>query len=123
MLILIGPWQAAEWIENMMINSCRIFFSFRKPPENFEQYSIVFIGYPIWWGDAAWPVYNFVKNNDFTGKTVIPFATSSSSTLGQSGEHLKEMAGTGNWLEGHRFSSGATQSTIETWVNSLNLNA
>ena len=79
-----------------------------ETPENFEQYSTVFIGYPIWWGAAAWPVYNFVKNNDFTGKTVIPFATSSNSTLGQSGEHLKEMAGTGTWLEGHRFSSGAT---------------
>lgn len=94
-----------------------------ETPENFEQYSTVSIGYPIWWGDAAWPVYNFVTNNDFIGKTVIPFATSSSSTLGQSGEHLKEMAGTGNWLEGHQFSSGATQSTVENWVNNLNLNA
>ncbi len=91
-------------------------------PENFEQYSTIFIGYPIWWGIAAWPVNDFVKNNDFTGKTVIPFATSSSSSLGQCGELLKEMAGTGDWLEGHRFSSSASQSTVEAWVNSLNLN-
>ena len=88
-------------------------------PENFDEYDTVFIGYPIWWGIAAWPVNNFVKNNDFTGKTVIPFATSASSGMGQSGSLLAEMAGTGNWLEGHRFSSGASKSTVEDWVNGL----
>ena len=88
-------------------------------PENFDEYDTVFIGYPIWWGIAAWPVNNFVKNNDFTGKTVIPFATSASSGMGQSGTLLAEMAGTGNWQEGHRFSSGASKSTVEDWVNGL----
>lgn len=88
-------------------------------PENFDEYDTVFIGYPIWWGIAAWPVNNFVKNNDFTGKTVIPFATSASSGMGQSGTLLAEMAGTGNWQQGHRFSSGASKSTVEEWVNGL----
>ena len=88
-------------------------------PENFDEYDTVFISYPIWWGIAAWPVNNFVKNNDFTGKTVIPFATSASSGMGQSGSLLAEMAGTGNWQEGHRFSSGASKSTVEEWVNGL----
>ena len=92
-------------------------------PDNFTEYDVVFIGYPIWWGIAAWPVNNFVKNNDFSGKTVIPFATSSSSGMGQSGTLLKGMAGTGNWLAGNRFSSGASKSTVETWVNGLNLAA
>ena len=91
--------------------------------ENWDSYDTVFIGYPIWWGIAAWPVNNFVKNNDFSGKTVIPFATSSSSGMGQSGTLLKGMAGTGNWLAGNRFSSGASKSTVETWVNGLNLAA
>lgn len=89
-------------------------------PENFAEYDTIFIGYPIWWGIAAWPVNNFVKNNDFTGKTVIPFATSASSGMGQSGTLLRDMAGTGNWQEGQRFSSGASQSTVENWVKSLN---
>lgn len=62
--------------------------------ENWDEYDTVFIGYPIWWGIAAWPVDSFVKANDFTGKTVIPFATSASSDLGQSGELLAELAGT-----------------------------
>ena len=65
--------------------------------ENWDEYDTVFIGYPIWWGIAAWPVDSFVKANDFTGKTVIPFATSASSDLGQSGELLAELAGTGDW--------------------------
>ena len=89
-------------------------------PENFDEYDTVFIGYPIWWGIAAWPVNNFVKNNDFTGKTVIPFATSASSGMGQSGTLLCDMAGTGDWQDGQRFPSGAGQSDIESWVKELN---
>ena len=70
--------------------------------DNWTDYDTVFIGYPIWWGIAAWPVNDFVKNNDFTGKTVIPFCTSTSSGLGQSGTLLAEMANGGNWQEGPR---------------------
>ena len=87
--------------------------------EKFADYDTVFIGYPIWWGIAAWPVNNFVKNNDFTGKTVIPFATSSSSGMGQSGTLLRDMAGNGSWQDGKRFSSSVDQATVENWVKSL----
>ena len=66
---------------------------------NWDDYDTIIIGYPIWWGIAAWPVNTFVEANDFSGKTVIPFCTSSSSGLGQSGELLADAAGTGNWLE------------------------
>ena len=90
--------------------------------DNWDSYDTVFIGYPIWQGIAAWPVDNFVKGNDFTGKTVIPFCTSSSSGLGDSGNLLEEMAGTGDWQEGHRFSSGASDADVADWVASLNLN-
>ena len=86
---------------------------------NWDEYDTIFIGYPIWWGIAAWPVDGFVQANDFTGKTVIPFATSSSSGMGQSGELLAEMAGTGNWLEGQRFSSGVSADSVREWVNGL----
>ena len=90
--------------------------------DNFPEYDEILIGYPIWWGIAAWPVNQFIKNNDFTGKTVIPFCTSASSGLGDSGKLLEEMAGTGNWQEGQRFSSGASESEVQDWVKSLNLN-
>ena len=89
--------------------------------DNWNEYDTVFIGYPIWWGIAAWPVDGFVKANDFTGKTVIPFCTSSSSGLGESGELLEEMAGTGEWLEGERFRSGASEETVQSWVEGLGL--
>lgn len=89
--------------------------------ENWDSYDTVFIGYPIWWGIAAWPVDGFVKANDFTGKTVIPFATSSSSGLGQSGELLAEMAGTGDWQEGMRFRSGVSAEDVTSWVEELGL--
>lgn len=89
--------------------------------DNWDEYDTVFIGYPIWWAIAAWPVDTFVKANDFTGKTVIPFCTSTSSGLGQSGELLAEMAGTGNWLEGERFQSSVSESEVTEWVKSLGI--
>ena len=71
------------------------------------------------WGIAAWPVDTFIGANDFTGKTVIPFCTSSSSGLGQSGELLSELAGTGDWQEGQRFRSGASDADVSEWANSV----
>lgn len=87
--------------------------------DHFDEYDTVFIGYPIWWGIAAWPVDSFVKANDFTGKTVIPFCTSASSGLGESGRLLKEMAGTGTWLDGIRFASGESQTEVINRLASL----
>ena len=89
--------------------------------ENWDSYDTVYIGYPIWWGIAAWPVNGFVSANDFTGKTVIPFATSSSSGMGESGELLAELAGTGDWQEGQRFSSGVSETDVTEWVNNLGI--
>ena len=91
--------------------------------ENWDSYDTVFIGYPIWWGIAAWPVSSFVAANDFAGKTVIPFCTSSSSGLGESGELLAELAGSGNWQQGQRFRSSADAEEVVEWVNSLDLNS
>lgn len=90
-------------------------------PENWEDYDTVFIGYPIWWGVAAWPMSSFVAANDFTGKTVIPFCTSSSSGLGDSGTLLEELAGTGEWLDGQRFRSSASETEVADWVTGLGL--
>ncbi len=89
--------------------------------DNWGSYDTVFIGYPIWWGIAAWPVDGFVEANDFTGKTVIPFCTSSSSGLGESGELLAELAGSGDWQEGMRFRSGVDEADVSEWIDSLNL--
>ncbi len=87
--------------------------------KNWDSYDTVFIGYPIWWYVAAWPVNTFVKNNDFSGKTVIPFCTSASSGIADSGQLLADMAGTGDWQDGERFSSGASESEVADWVKDL----
>lgn len=86
---------------------------------NFASYDVVFIGYPIWWGEAAWVLDEFVKNNDFSGKTVVPFCTSISSPLGQSDKNLARLAGTGNWLDGRRFGSRASDADIRSWIDGL----
>lgn len=87
--------------------------------DGWDDYDTVFIGYPIWWGIAAWPVDGFVEANDFSDKTVIPFATSTSSGMGQSGELLADLAGTGDWQDGMRFSSGAGDDEVQEWVETL----
>lgn len=87
--------------------------------DNWDSYDTVLIGYPIWWGVAAWPVNNFVKDNDFTGETVILFCTSASSGLEQSGKLLEEMANGGNWKTAQRFSSSASDADIKKFTDSL----
>ncbi len=87
-----------------------------------SKYDTVFVGYPIWWGMAAWPVNGFVVQNDLSGKKVVPFATSMSSGLGQSDKVLRDVAGEkGNWNLGKRFGTRASDSEVRTWVDSLSL--
>lgn len=88
---------------------------------DWDSYDTVFIGYPIWWGGAAWPMNGFVTANDFTGKTVIPFATAASSGMGDSGTDLAKLAGTGDWLDGQRFFSSTTADDIQNWLDTLGL--
>ena len=90
-------------------------------PDGWENYDTVLVGYPIWWGIAAWPIDNFISGNDWDGKTVLPFCTSSSSSLGRSGELLAEAAGSGEWQEGQRFSSNVDESGVRDWIAGLGL--
>lgn len=90
-------------------------------PNNFDTYDNIFIGYPIWWQEASWVVNDFVTENDFTGKNVIPFCTSMSSPLGESGTKLEAMAGTGNWLDGIRFTSRSSEEDVKEWAKGLDL--
>lgn len=88
---------------------------------DYENIKNIFIGYPIWWGNAAWPINNFIKNNDFTNKFIYPFATSVSSGLGNSVANLKALNSTGTWNEGKRFRSSASENDIKEWIDSLSL--
>ncbi|WP_322154826.1 flavodoxin [Paratractidigestivibacter sp.] len=88
-------------------------------PDNWADYDTVLLGYPIWWAIAAWPTNHFASDNDFAGKKVIPFCTSASSGLGQSGQLLADAAGTGDWQSGQRFSSGASDDEVRSWAKSI----
>ena len=89
-------------------------------PDGWADYDTVLLGYPIWWGEAAWPLRTFVEGNDFAGKTVVPFCTSASSGIGRSGELLAEAAGAGDWREGERFSAGSADEAAD-WAAGLGL--
>ena len=85
-------------------------------------YDTVFIGYPLWWGQAPSVVYTFIESTDLDGKTVIPFCTSSSSRIGDSAQNLEEASPSqATWLEGQRFRSRAGQNDVTAWVDSLDL--
>lgn len=84
-------------------------------PENWDSVEAVYLGYPIWWGIAAWPMSSFVQGVDFEGKTVYPFCTSASSGVGNSATQLAELANGGDWKEGVRFSSSPSADEITEW--------
>lgn len=86
---------------------------------DWESYDTVYVGYPIWWGIAAWPLSSFVAANDFSGKTVISFCTSASSGLGDSAKLLEEAAKGGTWLSGKRFSSSASKDEVASWLGEI----
>lgn len=83
--------------------------------ENMEDYDVIFLGYPIWWGDAPRIINTFLESYDFGGKTIVPFCTSNSSGIGSSDRDLHSMASDADWLDGHRFSAGTSEATVENW--------
>lgn len=89
--------------------------------ENMEQYDIVFLGYPIWWGDAPHIIHTFLESYDFGGKTIVPFCTSGSSGMGSSATELHALTDGANWLSGRRFGSGASRTAMVEWGNGLGL--
>ena len=90
--------------------------------ENMDQYDIVFIGYPIWWGDAPRIVSTFMESYDFSGKTIVPFCTSGGSGVGSSASNLEQLTSGATWVEGHRLNGSDSQDTVMEWVNGLGLN-
>ena len=83
-------------------------------------YERIYLGFPIWWGEEPRILDAFAESHDFSGITVIPFCTSSSSGIGRSGLNLQENAGSGTWLEGKRFGAGTSEDELREWIGSLN---
>ena len=90
--------------------------------ENMEQYDIIFVGYPIWWGEAPRIVSTFMESYDFSGKTIVPFCTSGGSGIGSSASNLERLTSGATWLDGRRLNGSDSQDTVMEWVNSIDLN-
>ena len=88
-------------------------------PVSLEGYKTIYIGYPIWWGEEPRIMDTFVESYEFGSITMIPFCTSGGSGIGRSGQNLAENAGSGNWLEGARFSGGASEDELRSWIEGL----
>ncbi len=90
--------------------------------ENMEQYDIIFLGYPIWWGDAPRIIASFMESYDFSGKTIVPFCTSGGSGIGSSAKNLHSLAASDvTWLDGKRLKSGSSRDDLVNWINGLGL--
>ena len=90
--------------------------------ENMEQYDIIFVGYPIWWGEAPRIASTFMESYDFSGKTIVPFCTSGGSGIGSSASNLERLTSGATWLDGRRLNGSDSQDTVMEWVDSLDLN-
>ena len=89
--------------------------------EGMEGYDVIFLGYPIWWGEAPRIISTFLESCDFGGKTIVPFCTSASSGVGSSAENLHSLAPAANWLDGQRFSENPSESDVTSWVDGLGI--
>ncbi len=90
--------------------------------ENMEQYDVVLIGYPIWWGEAPRIMSTFIESYDFSGKTLAAFCTSASSGFGSSDSALRSAASDADWLDGRRFPANASADDVLEWSNGPGVN-
>lgn len=85
--------------------------------EDMSKYDVIFVGFPIWWGREPSIIDTFMESYDFAGKTVIPFATSGSSDIGDSGNIMQSLAQQAKVLNGKRFSSGVSETELKKWAD------
>ncbi len=85
--------------------------------DNMNQYQVIFVGFPIWWYREPSIIDTFMESYNFEGKTVIPFATSGGSGMGNSGEIMQSLAPHAKVLSGKRFPSNVSEEELKTWAN------
>ncbi len=106
--------------QEMSDETCRPALAETVP--NMEQYDVVILAFPIWWGQAPRIVETFVEAHDFSGKTVLPFCTSGGSGFGSTGEKLAALTGEDViWLEGARFSADTGAEELAEWFREMGI--
>lgn len=89
--------------------------------QDMGQYETVFVGFPIWWYQAPRIIETFLESYDFSGKKVVPFATSGGSGLGKTEDILKAVCPAAQWLPGKRLRSGESAGAVQSWVDKLDI--
>ena len=112
-------WNDAESRSTKEQNDSSVRPEIGSDPVSLDGYSTIYIGYPIWWGEEPRIMDTFVETYNFEGITMIPFCTSASSGIGSSGKNLEKNAGSGTWLDGQRFGSGASETDIQSWIEGI----
>lgn len=92
-----------------------------NPIESLDSYDVIYLGYPIWWGEEPRIIDTFLESYDFSDKTVIPFCTSASNEITTSEKNISNLVDIENQLEGKRFSTSTSQSEVEQWIDGLNI--
>ena len=85
--------------------------------DNFDEYDTIYVGFPIWWYREPSIIDTFMESYDFTGKTVVPFATSGGSKMGETADNLRKLAPAANVFEGERFSAGVSEKELRKWTS------
>lgn len=90
--------------------------------ENIDDYEVIFVGYPIWHGQAPKIIYTFLESYDFSDKIIVPFCTSASSPVGTSAENLHSLTSEStSWYDGRRFSASSNEKNVIEWIDGLNI--
>ena len=111
----------ADRAKDELDNGIRPELSEHIDADTMAQYDVIFLGYPIWWGQAPKIISTFLESYNLSGKTIVPFCTSGSSGIGSSATNLHALTSGATWMDGQRFSGGASRSTVEDWVDGLEL--
>ena len=109
-------WQNSKSRSSVEMNDRNCRPAIRSKVADMAQYDVVFVGFPIWWYREPSIIDTFMEAYDFTGKTVIPFATSGSSGIGQSGKNMQALAKGAAVTDGKRFSASASGKELSQWA-------
>ncbi len=104
-------WQDSKSRSSIEMNAIRTVV------ENMNQYDVVFVGFPIWWYREPSIIDTFMESYDFSGKTVVPFATSGGSDMGDTVKNMNALSPNANVSEGKRFSANVSANEIAIWAS------
>lgn len=110
-------WQNSKSRSSVEMNdkNCRPAIAAKK--DNIADYDVVFVGFPVWWYREPSIIDTFMEQYDFSERTVVPFATSGMSPIGDSGKNMQALASGAKVVEGMRFANSISAKELADWAN------